>query len=1025
MKSTSEELVELATISTGARYYIRIVADGVEVTDSIDDFEYENMCNSDDTFTVGNTCSAKVSFKINEPSVSLKNKDIIIQQGIKLSDGTIEYLDLGIFRVVEQDDNRGVYSYELADRMVTLMESTYSSDLTYPTTDVAILQEICTQAGIELNNADSVVSHKIASAPQGYTKREMIAYLSQLQAKNAIINDKGNLELIWYTEVDYTVDDNMIYLDGADEINDETDYTIEYIECQTTNMDKTEEVTYKSGSGTIGIKLENPFMTQDILDEVFLAIGGFSFRSVEFDFLGDYRLEVGDVITLNTYGHVYKVPIMQLNHKSDGGVVTTVKSVAETEEMNNIDYRSPQTKAMDRYYAELVLINKAMINKLDVEQLEATKAEIEEAVIKNLSAEFVTAEYVKANYADISLANVEKATIGTVLADVGLITSATITDGHITGFLDAVEVNANNITAGTLSVDRLVFRGQDKSIVYALNNITGALQAVQSNTLNGEILTPRTITADKIVAYAITATEIAANAITADKILANSITAAKIASNAITTDKISANAITSVKIATGAITAEKIAANAITANKIMIGDFNNYATVSENFSESMITSFGGTLIEGSYVVKGTVTTGYLMLCDYTPNRLKRGEQIHYEMVVKRSANGELQPAIWFFDKNKTYLGSANGSNLTITTDATDISGTITINDYAIDAYYFVVGIRDNATTPGQIYARRIQFMRMQDGDLIVDGAITADKVAANAITANKLSVTSLSAITANLGTVTAGVLQSTNYVSGNSGMKLNLSNGLWDSKYFKLSSEGKITATGGKIGGFTINNVLTSTVSNVYINPTVDVAEKIKAYILDAGTLTDEELEWFDVSKDGTVDIKDAVAIRKIIAGTSNYEDYDGAKTSTVTFTINPSNAERLISLSVYAWGKNMENYIGINESRFTKIRASSIITDSGADLDTINPVKGNADDVSVSLGDIVENGVYWCDFSKVTNSPYTSGYGILEVFSPAETIHVQRITRINTTGSFQTATRFYANSKWYSWGIVSNTVSL
>ena len=55
--------------------------------------------------------------------------------------------------------------------------------------------------------------------------------------------------------------------------------------------------------------------------------------------------------------------------------------------------------------------------------------------------------------------------------------------------------------------------------------------------------------------------------------------------------------------------------------------------------------------------------------------------------------------------------------------------------------------------------------------------------------------------------IVGGVIKSGNYdVAKGSGMKLTLATGEWDSKYFKVSSTGAITATGGTIGGFTISN---------------------------------------------------------------------------------------------------------------------------------------------------------------------------------------------------------------------------
>lgn len=61
---------------------------------------------------------------------------------------------------------------------------------------------------------------------------------------------------------------------------------------------------------------------------------------------------------------------------------------------------------------------------------------------------------------------------------------------------------------------------------------------------------------------------------------------------------------------------------------------------------------------------------------------------------------------------------------------------------------FVVGLVDGVPTVGI------------NGNLIVDGTILARHIVADSITADKLDVSTLSAISANVGTVTAGVLKS-------------------------------------------------------------------------------------------------------------------------------------------------------------------------------------------------------------------------------------------------------------------------
>lgn len=516
MKTTSTEFKNLAENQNGARYYHKITVDDIEIEEDINDFRYNSMCNDYDSFSIGNTCSATVSFSIKNPSVNLTNNEIKVYEGIDIN-GTIEYIKLGIFKVLKPNKDREVVNYECVDRMIYLMNMPYFSNLEVPTTDIAVLEEICSQVGIKLTNKN-LVSHTISTVPEGYTRREIITYMSSLQGKNAIINDEGNLELIWYKETEYVVDDDKIYSDGTADINDETDYTVGYIECTVRSFDGKVENTLKSGSGTTGIKILNPFMTQTILDEVFDAIDGFSFRPCSFDFLGDFRLEVGDIVTVNTNGQTYIVPIMQLDQISDGGVVTTITSIAETNSENEIDLTGPTIKSMERYYAELVLINQAMINKLTVDEADARYISVDKIDAITLTVEKAVVEKLSADFADIHLANIDVADIGKFYADSGLLKDVTIVDGHITGELNAVRINADVIKSGTLAVDRLLVTGKN-SIVYQIN--------VNSSGLSLEELSDekyqKYINGTDIVANSITANQIATKSITADQIDVESI----------------------------------------------------------------------------------------------------------------------------------------------------------------------------------------------------------------------------------------------------------------------------------------------------------------------------------------------------------------------------------------------------------------------------------------------------------------------------------------------------------------------
>lgn len=178
---------------------------------------------------------------------------------------------------------------------------------------------------------------------------------------------------------------------------------------------------------------------------------------------------------------------------------------------------------------------------LTAQEIAATNARID-----NINAGTVTTEYLKANYASIDFANVETASVGELLARTGVLTDMTVVNGYVTGQLNGVRINADVITAGTLSVDRLMVTGED-SIVYQINVASSGLTMTELENekyqkyLNGTDIVAGSITGDRVAANTLTADHIMANSITGDRILAGSITGDRIAANAITAREIDVN----------------------------------------------------------------------------------------------------------------------------------------------------------------------------------------------------------------------------------------------------------------------------------------------------------------------------------------------------------------------------------------------------------------------------------------------------------------------------------------------------
>lgn len=381
------------------------------------------------------------------------------------------------------------------------------------------------------------------------TLGELLGYCACIENCNYVLRGNVLYKVVPAADItkEYNIDD-VVYSENLSQITSDT--TLDYIKVnyKTVSQETDEEgqVSYdfndasyicKTGTETCGFELnigliptsESAF--QSHFNTYFNSIKGMDCNGYNISFLGDARVEVGDKLKFSNTDNSAVLNVSELTWEWDGGLKCTVSSGSELSSSSESSFSIQQV--VSQIQAMTNAVKNVQYNAVYANELYVKTAELGFASIKQLSAEIakmglMTADQADIKYAKIDMSNIEKATIGTVLANIGLISNATIVNGHVTGYLDSVGVNADDITAGTLAVDRLVIRGSEKSIVYELNNITGALQAASVDTLNGEIITPRTINADKIVANSITATELAVGSVTAEKILGYSITADKL-----------------------------------------------------------------------------------------------------------------------------------------------------------------------------------------------------------------------------------------------------------------------------------------------------------------------------------------------------------------------------------------------------------------------------------------------------------------------------------------------------------------
>lgn len=139
-----------------------------------------------------------------------------------------------------------------------------------------------------------------------------------------------------------------------------------------------------------------------------------------------------------------------------------------------------------------------------IKELKADNIEAEDIVADHAAVGSLDANYAKINAANITDLSAQNAWVNKLMVQTGLLAH----EGTVFT-LDAIQVNAANITAGTLDVNRLIVTvGEGSDAQKYLVNIDPTTGTPSYEKLDGNIVEPRTITADKIVAHDITVQEI-------------------------------------------------------------------------------------------------------------------------------------------------------------------------------------------------------------------------------------------------------------------------------------------------------------------------------------------------------------------------------------------------------------------------------------------------------------------------------------------------------------------------------------
>lgn len=174
-----------------------------------------------------------------------------------------------------------------------------------------------------------------------------------------------------------------------------------------------------------------------------------------------------------------------------GNKITEIDNTVKTQgntivaQGNTID--AHETK-LTTHNSQITILNSGFVIK------DGVLTGLSKAVLDDLETNTLKTGYAKIDFSNIGVAAIEK-----LFTDSGIIKDLIVNEGHITGELVGVTIKGDLIEAGTVVADKLVVKGSD-GLYYKLNTNGETIESEQTteNSLNGSIITAKSITASKI-----------------------------------------------------------------------------------------------------------------------------------------------------------------------------------------------------------------------------------------------------------------------------------------------------------------------------------------------------------------------------------------------------------------------------------------------------------------------------------------------------------------------------------------------
>lgn len=364
----------LAKMEDTLRTYIpRLSIDGVEIDGDLQAGMTINLgsCGSE-AFSIGTMFIPSISASISECTTKLQDKELLLEMGLIMDNGEVEYLPVGYFTVEKPYTKKDVTTFTAYGRLMSKGGILYSSSLTYPTTLQSVIDEIAETMGISIVLNGLTADGTIDTPIKGELCRDALKYVAGLLGGFVTEDSAGNGVISNYSlNQAVTMDTDLCY--EFPESNDDV-YTVTGIEVIVKEEGSEEDGTTVEGekyaSDTdINVVTLNPYMNQSLFESCEANIVGYSYLPSTVRFLGDIRLEPWDSIVVMDDEEAIDVPCMNISHVWDGGLMTTITAPGQTSVENGSNYQGPMSSMVEKVYLKTLVLEQLIAQKIDAEYI--------------------------------------------------------------------------------------------------------------------------------------------------------------------------------------------------------------------------------------------------------------------------------------------------------------------------------------------------------------------------------------------------------------------------------------------------------------------------------------------------------------------------------------------------------------------------------------------------------------------------------------------------------------------------------